>query len=250
MFDLTTLLAVTGTFLLAGAVKGVIGLGLPTVSLALLTVALDLPSAMALLLAPSFVTNLWQALVGGNARAILLRLWPFLLMATVTVGIGATALTRVNLSLLTALLGVLLVIYALVNLLGVRFTIPSRHEIWAGPLIGSANGVLTGMTGSFVVPGVMFLQAIGLSRDMLIQAMGMLFTASTVALAVALHKGNFLTAEHGVVSALAVVPAIAGMVFGQRIRQTLSEQRFRKVFFVALLVLGAYIIANALRTLR
>ena len=250
MFDLTTLLAVAGTFLLAGAVKGVIGLGLPTVSLALLTVALDLPSAMALLLAPSFVTNLWQALVGGNARAILLRLWPFLLMATVTVWIGATALTRVNLSLLTALLGVLLVIYALVNLLGVRFTIPSRHEIWAGPLIGSANGVLTGMTGSFVVPGVMFLQAIGLSRDMLIQAMGMLFTASTVALAVALHKGNFLTAEHGVVSALAVVPAIAGMVFGQRIRQTLSEQRFRKVFFVALLVLGAYIIANALRTLR
>ena len=205
---------------------------------------------MALLLAPSFVTNLWQALVGGNARAILLRLWPFLLMATVTVWIGATALTRVNLSLLTALLGVLLVIYALVNLLGVRFTIPSRHEIWAGPLIGSANGVLTGMTGSFVVPGVMFLQAIGLSRDMLIQAMGMLFTASTVALAVALHKGNFLTVEHGVVSALAVVPAIAGMVFGQRIRQTLSEQRFRKVFFVALLVLGAYIIANALRTLR
>ena len=250
MFELTTLLAVAGTFLLAGAVKGVIGLGLPTVSLALLTVALDLPSAMALLLAPSFVTNLWQALVGGNARAILLRLWPFLLMATVTVGIGATALTRVNLSLLTALLGVLLVIYALVNLLGVRFTIPSRHEIWAGPLIGSANGVLTGMTGSFVVPGVMFLQAIGLSRDMLIQAMGMLFTASTVALAVALQKGNFLTAEHGVVSALAVVPAIAGMVFGQRIRQTLSEQRFRKVFFVALLVLGAYIIANALRTLR
>ena len=250
MFEPTTLLAIAGTFLLAGAVKGVTGLGLPTVSLALLTVAYDLPTAMALLLAPSFVTNFWQAIVGGNGKAILRRLWPFLLMATVTVWIGAAALTRVNLSLLTALLGVLLVTYAVVNLGGIRLTIPARHEAWAGPLIGSANGVLTGMTGSFVVPGVMFLQAIGLSRDTLIQAMGMLFTASTVALAVALQKSNFLTIEQGLLSAGAVLPAIAGMILGQRIRNVLSEPLFRKVFFVALLVLGTYIIASALGLFR
>jgi hypothetical protein len=250
MFEPSALFAIAGTFFLAGSVKGVIGLGLPTVSLALLTVALDLPSAMALLLIPSFVTNLWQSLVGGNARAIVLRLWPFLVMATGTVWIGAAALTRVNLSLLTALLGVLLVTYSVVNLVGFRVTVPSRHEIWAGPLIGTANGVLTGMTGSFVVPGVMFLQAIGLSRDMLIQAMGMLFTVSTLALAGALRQANFLTAELGVISAVAVVPAFVGMVFGQRIRKKLSEPVFRKVFFVSILVLGAYIIANALKSFR
>ncbi len=49
MIDDTTLV-ILATFLLAGLVKGVIGLGLPTVSLAILTVALDLPSAMVLLL--------------------------------------------------------------------------------------------------------------------------------------------------------------------------------------------------------
>lgn len=241
---------VAATFLLAGTVKGVIGLGLPTVSLAVLTVALDLPTAMALLLAPSFVTNLWQAMVGGNARAILRRLWPFLAMATLTVWIGAAALTRVNLSLLTGLLGGLLVSYAVVTLAGLRIVVADRHEVWAGPLVGTANGVLTGMTGSFVVPGVMFLQAIGLPRDMLIQAMGMLFTASTAALAVALQQGEFLTLRHGAISAAAVLPAVAGMVFGQRIRKRLSETVFRKVFFVSLLILGAYIIANAVRALR
>jgi len=231
-------------------VKGVIRLGLPTVSLALLTVAFDLPSAMALLLVPSFVTNLWQAMVGGNSRAILLRLWPFLVMATVTVWIGAAALTRVDLSLLTALLGMLLVTYALVNLGGIRLTIPTRHEAWAGPLIGSANGVLTGMTGSFVVPGVMFLQAIGLSRDMLIQAMGMLFTASTVAHAAALQKSNFLTIDQGILSAGAVLPAIVGMILGQKVRKLLSEQLFRMVFFAAPLVLDTYIIVSALGYFR
>ena len=62
MFDIAVLAPVAAVFFLAGAVKGVIGLGLPTVSLALLTLALDLPTAMALLLVPSFVTNLWQGL--------------------------------------------------------------------------------------------------------------------------------------------------------------------------------------------
>ncbi len=246
MFDALTLLAIVGAFLIAGTVKGIIGLGLPTVSLALLAVAIDLPHAMALLLVPSFITNVWQAVVGENGVAILRRLWPFLLMATVTVWLGATALTRVDLSLLSALLGVLLVVYATVSLAGLRFTITTRQELWIGPLVGSANGILTGMTGSFVVPGVLFLQAIGLSRDMLIQAMGMLFTASTLALAVALQGNDLLTIELGTLSAAALLPAIIGMVLGQRIRQRLSEHLFRRVFFISLLMLGTYIIARAI----
>jgi uncharacterized protein len=205
MFDAPTILAVVGTFLIAGTVKGVIGLGLPTVSLALLTVAIDLPHAMALLLIPSFITNLWQSVVGGSAQAILRRLWPFLLMATVTVWLGSSALTRVDLSLLSALLGVLLILYSTFSLLGLRFTITTRQEVWLGPLVGSTNGILTGMTGLFVVPGVLFLQAIGLSRDMLIQAMGMLFT-STLALALALQGNGLLTAKLGTLSHRGVAP--------------------------------------------
>lgn len=246
MFDLFTVLAVIVTFLIAGTVKGVIGLGLPTVSLALLTVAIDLPNAMALLLVPSFITNLWQAVVGGNAVVILNRLWLFLLMATVTVWLGATALTRVDLHWLSALLGALLVTYSVMNLAGLRLTISVRHENWSGPLLGAANGILTGMTGSFVVPGVLFLQAIGLSRDALVQAMGMLFTVSTVALAVALQGNGLLNLELGKLSTLALLPAIAGMFLGQKIRRQITEQRFRQIFFVALLILGSYIIVTAL----
>ena len=245
MVDPFILLAIAGTFLIAGTVKGVIGLGLPTVSLALLTVAIDLPSAMALLLVPSLITNLWQAAVGGNGRVILNRLWPFLLMATVTVWLGATALTRVDLAVLSALLGALLVVYATMNLAGLRVAIPLRQEAWIGPLLGTANGILTGMTGSFVVPGVLYLQAIGLSRAMLIQAMGMLFTVSTLALAVALQGNGLLSLELGKLSAAALLPALIGMVVGQRIRQRLSEQIFRRVFFISLLILGTYIIASA-----
>ena len=105
MTELPTLILVAATFLLAGGVKGVIGLGLPTVSLAILTATVGLQPGMALLLVPSFVTNLWQAVVGGNFVEILKRTWFFLLMATVTVWIGGLVLVAVDVSWLSALLG-------------------------------------------------------------------------------------------------------------------------------------------------
>jgi len=246
MPDPVTLVVVALTFLLAGLVKGVIGLGLPTISLALLTAAIGLPQAMALLLAPSFVTNLWQAVVGGNGRAILARLWPFLAMAGLTVWLGAAALARLEVALLSALLGLLLVAYALASLSGWRFTVRREQEPWLGPLLGTINGVLTGMTGSFVVPGVLYLQALGLPRDQLVQAMGILFTVSTGALAVALGGHDLLSAELGVVSGAAVLPAVLGMVLGQRLRRGLPERRFRQIFFLALLALGTLIMVRSL----
>ncbi len=246
MFEPVSVAAIAGTFLVAGTVKGVIGLGLPTVSLGLLTVVFDLTTAMALLVIPSLVTNVWQAVVGGHGRALLARTWPFLASATLTVWLGATVLTRVDLSLLSALLGALLVLYAGTSLAGFRPAIRARSELPAGVLFGAANGVLTGMTGSFVVPGVMFLQALGLARDMLVQAMGMLFTVSTLALAMALHGNGLWSTDLAVFSTAAVAPAILGMVAGRRVRRAISEEGFRRVFFVALLLLGAYIVARSL----
>jgi uncharacterized membrane protein YfcA len=245
MFDPVTLFAISATFVIAGGVKGVIGLGLPTVSLGLLTAALDLPTAMALLIAPSFVTNSYQASEGGHAGVILRRIWPFLLIATATVWLGATALTRVDLDVLTALLGLLLVAYGGLSLAGIRLKIPAHSEGWTGPVFGAANGILTGMTGSFVVPGVMYLQGIGLSRDMLVQAMGMLFTASTVALAFALGTNALLSTEVGIASLLAIVPSLIGMWAGQNLRRRLSEAQFRSALFIGIVLLGIYILIGA-----
>lgn len=239
------LVLVAAVFLLAGCVKGVIGLGLPTVSLGVLTAASDLTTAMALMVVPSFATNLWQAAVGGHLRPLLVRLWPFLLAAVLGVGAGAQAIGRVDVTLLSALLGLSLVMYSALALGGVRLEIGSSSQRWAGPACGLANGVLTGMTGSFVVPGVMFLQAIGLPRDALVQAMGIVFTVSTVAVGVALGANAIWTSELALVSTAALAPAVAGMVLGARLRRRLTEAVFRRVFFVSILALGCYIVLRA-----
>ena len=246
MWTPESLIIVGLTFFIAGLVKGVIGLGLPTVSLALLTATFGLKPAMALLLLPSFVTNVWQGLAGGEFLTIVRRLWTQLVAVCVATWLGVYVLANTGTALLSALLGVLLGVYSALNLVQPRVPSPGRSEIWLSPVIGGINGLLTGMTGSFVVPGVLYLQALALPRDVLIQAMGILFTVSTVALAVSLSDHRLLPMELGTLSMGAVIPALTGMVLGQKVRQRLSETVFRKVFFSSLLLLGVYIVVQSI----
>ena len=246
MPDPFTLAAVASTFLLAGAVKGVIGFGLPTVALALLAATIGLTEAIALMLVPSLVTNLWQAVAGGHGRDVLSRIWPYLLPAALTVWFGALVLTRVDVVYLSALFGLLLIAYAGFGLGRPHLSIAPGREIWLAPLLGAVNGVITGMTGTFVVPGVMYLQALGLGRDALVQAMGMLFFTLTAALAIALQTSSLITVKLGFLSAIAVGPALIGMVLGAALRRHIPEDLFRRIFFLSLLGLGAYILLRAL----
>jgi len=133
-----------------------------------------------------------------------------------------------------------------ISLVGVRLVVSQSRGNWLGPIAGAVNGFLTGMTGSFVFPGVMFLEATGLTRDQFIQAMGILFTLSTLALGVCLSANNLLNFSQGQISTAALLPALAGMVVGRYVRQLLSPNIFRLVFFTALLMLGLYILANGL----
>jgi len=250
MIDTPELVLVATVFLLGGTIKGMTGLGLVTVSLGLLAATLDLTTAMALLIFPALFTNIWQSLVGKNSIALLKRILPFLFFATVAIWFGSKVLLSVDTSILLLLLGTLIIVYSSLDLFGVRFSISQENEKFAGPIFGLVNGIFAGMTGSFVVPGVMYLQAIGLSRDQIVQAMGMLFTLSTIGVAFALNKNNFITTELTMTSAFAVFPALLGLIIGQQIRKSLSEARFRRIFLVSILILGVLIIVRAFFSLN
>ncbi|MEM8974169.1 MAG: sulfite exporter TauE/SafE family protein [Pseudomonadota bacterium] len=234
------------TFFLAGVVKGVVGLGLPTVTLAVFTATIGLKPAMALLLVPSFVTNCWQAVVGGSFWALLRRMAVLLILVCVGTWFGVRVLATADTSWLSALFGALLIAYAGSGL--IRPVVPdlTAHETWLSPVIGAINGVLTGMTGSFVVPGVLYLQSLKLNKDQLVQAMGILFTVSTAILAVALGQKKLVSQDLLILSCLGVIPALIGMVAGQELRKRMSEDTFRKALFWALLSMGIYIIYRAL----
>ena len=76
-------------FLLAGTVKGMTGMGLPTVGVGLLSLILPPVEAAALIVVPSLATNLWQAFAGPALKPLLRRLWPML--AAICLGTAAGA---------------------------------------------------------------------------------------------------------------------------------------------------------------
>ncbi len=239
-------LAIAAIFVLAGFVKGVVGMGLPTVAVALLTLTVGLKDAMALMLVPSLVTNLWQAVAGGRLPEILARHWSLLAAVCLGVWLGTAVLAGADPDLLSGLLGVLLAGYAGWGLVAPRMPSPARHHRWLSPVVGLANGVVTGLTGTFVVPAGIYFQALGLNRDLLVQTMGVLFCVSTAALGVALAGRGLMRADLGLVSLAGLAPALAGMWGGQRVRRRLDEATFRRVFLLSLLLLGVWLAVRSL----
>ena len=242
MMDGSDLAAIAGVLFLAGVVKGVVGLGLPTVSLAVLTPVLGLPGAMAAMLLPSFLTNLQQALTGGNLAQMLCRFWPFLGAVALGTLVTSGAVAKVDTAILVALLGGSIALYAALGLLAPPWPRLGRHERWMGPLCGLGTGLLTGMTGSFVIPSVPYLQALGLGRDRLVQVMGATFTVATVALALGLGGHGLIGGGAALGTLAGVVPAVLGMAAGRRLRGRLSDVAFRRALFTALLLLGIWMI--------
>ncbi|KAF1044202.1 sulfite exporter TauE/SafE family protein [Xylophilus sp.] len=229
---------VAATFALAGFVKGVSGMGLPTVAMGLLGSVMAPAAAAALLVVPSFVTNVWQLAAGPDARGLARRLAPMLAAIAAGTLFGAALLTGARAGASARALGVALVAYAGWALLSPALAVPARWERWLAPAVGFATGLVTGATGVFVIPAVPYLQALRLDKDALVQALGLSFTVSTVALAagLALH-GGLRPAQLGG-SALAILPALAGMALGQRLRARIGPRWFRIGFLVLLALLG------------
>lgn len=240
LFDPVLLAAVVTVFVLAGVVKGVVGLGLPTISMALLALVMAPAQAAALLVVPSLITNLWQALPWVTLRAVLRRIAG--MQAGVCAGTvaGALWLGPPSGDWAGIFLGLALVAYAAWGLFGSPPTVQPRHEQWMGIAAGAVTGVITAATGVFVIPAVPYLQALKLDKDALIQAMGISFTVSTVALAAGLWLNGGYTAGAASASLLMLLPALAGMALGQRLRGRLSARTFKLCFMVSLALLGAY----------
>jgi len=239
-------LVATLTFLLAGLVKGVIGLGLPTVSMGLLTLVMAPAKAASLLIVPSFVTNVWQLAAGPSFRRLAYRLWPMLAGVVLGTLAGTGILTGSHAEQAAIALGLMLMIYGGLGLTSVRFSVPSAAEWWLGPLIGVLTGLVTAASGVFVIPAVPYLGALNLDKEDMIQALGLSFTVSTIALAAALAAaGAFAIGDIGA-STAALAPALLGMAAGGALRGRFSEKTFRRVFFGGLLVLGAHLASRAL----
>ncbi|MFO1112071.1 MAG: sulfite exporter TauE/SafE family protein [Bradyrhizobium sp.] len=240
------LIFIAAAFLLAGFVKGVIGLGLPTVSMGLLAVNMAPGQAIAIVIVPAIVTNIWQTFVGPYLRDIVRRLWPLMLGTVIGIWLNAGLLTGPYAPYATVILGVLLVINAIMGLTKLQFSVMPRNEKWIGGIVGLITGAVSAGTGVQVFPSMPYMQAIGMEKDELVQALGVYFTVATVALAFNVTASGLLSAATALPGAVAMAASFAGMFVGQAVRSRMDPVTFRRWFLIAMILLGCYIGGNAL----
>jgi uncharacterized membrane protein YfcA len=212
----------------------------------LLAIVMPPIEAAAILILPSLLTNAWQMAAGPSLGAVTRRLWPMMIAVCLGTWAGAGLMAGTSARYGTALLGAALAVYAMTGLAAVRFAIPRTREPLLGPLTGAVTGMITAATGVFVIPAVPYLQAIGLEKEDLVQALGLSFTVSTLALAINVASAGALDVGIAGTTVVALVLACTGMWLGQVIRMRLSVALFRRCFFGGLLALGAYLALRAL----
>jgi uncharacterized membrane protein YfcA len=227
-------------FIVAGTVKGVLGGGLPSISIGLLSALIPIPLAAALVVLPSFAANVWQSF-GPHFAGLMRRIW--LMLAGICVGawLGAGLMTGAYAEWAQVGLGLSLAIYAAIGLFNLRMSLPRASEPWLAPFVGIATGFIAAGTGVFVIPSGPYLQAIGLKKNEMVQALGITFTVSTVVLGGIVAHAGMIRTDLLVPTVVALVASLIGMWLGQKLRFKLPEETFRKWFFVGLLLLGAHL---------
>lgn len=244
-FSLQFILIIFLIFVLAGCVKGTVGMGLPAISIGLISLFTTPAEAAALLIVPTLVTNIWQFVAGPHCRVLLRRMWLMLLSISIVTAAAAGLITRSGVKHADMALGGALIAYAIISISNIRVSVSKQAEPWLSPLIGSVTGVVTGSTGVLVIPAAPYLQALGLDKEELIQALGLSFATSTIALAAGLAcRGDYHIVAAGA-SILCIVPTLAGMFLGRWIRVRINPETFRLLFLAALMLLGGSLILRS-----
>lgn len=248
LFDLAPemLLFAVFVFLLAGAVKGIIGIGLPLICVPLLSGLVGPITAMALMAVPITGVNIWQMVQSGRFRWALRRFWsalPALIVGTI---IGLIFLTNMEIKTLTLVVGVIVILMSLIQLFPVKFTIAERQERWMTPGIGLASGVMGGVS-SFLGPLMtVYLVALRIDKDQFIGTIAMIYFISALpffgGLALTGHLGwNELL---GSTAGTAVI--LVGVVAGQALRKMIPPERFRRAVLAMMILIGANMIRKGL----
>ena len=235
--------AVAAVFFAAGLVKGISGMGLPTVAMSLLGLLMPPAAAAALTTLPALATNVAQCL-GPHARVLLRLLWPAwlgLALATVLApGLDDAALAQAA----PRLLGMVLLAYGAWGLWRPALPVLQRHQRTLGALAGLATGAVTAATGVFVLPLVPYLQMKRLERAALVQALGLSFSVATLALAWRLQAGGVPVSAAGA-TPWALAAAFGGLAAGRLVRDRLGGPAFQRALSLVFIGLG---LANILRT--
>lgn len=223
---------------LAGVVKGATGLGYSSCALPLLVYALGLKQAIAIVLMPAMATNIAVALGNGHLLETCRRFAPLYVAMLPGIALGIALLFSIDQRVAVLILGSTIVGYSLFAIARPAVSLPAGTARVLQAPVGFVNGVLTGLTGSQVMPLVPFVMALNLDPARLVQAINLGVLLASLVLAAALLATGAVGETLLTASVAAIFPALIGVEIGQYLRRFLPAEHFRLVVLLVLLVSG------------
>lgn len=245
--DLTTLAIVFISVCIGGVVKGIVGIGLPIVSIAILVNFLPPSLSIAIVVIPILVTNLWQATRFSGLLHLLRRFWLTILFFVTSLSITARLLVGIDPQYLFGALGISVVIFTASNLFRPRVhAVTPQTERWLGPLAGIAGGFLGGISTIWGPPLMMFLMMLNLKKDEWVRAVGLIWFTGAIPLTLSYWANGMLNEQSFPLSVAACIPGMIGILIGEKIRGYVNQETFRKVLLTLLFLIGLNLIRRAL----
>jgi len=239
------LLAGLAVYFLAGTVKGTLGLGLPTTAVSLMAQVADARTAIALVVIPMMITNGWQVYRSTDVVAVLRRYWPMVISMMLLIAVSSQLALDVPVKALTFLLGVIVSLFAIVNLWRQLPALPKRLDVAAQVMTGALAGGMGGIAGVWAPPIIAYLSANRLSKDEFVSVVGLLLLLGSLVLAVGYWHIGILEGGIAQLSIIMLVPAMIGFSVGERLRHRLSGERFRIVVLLFFLLMGLNLMRRA-----
>ena len=234
--------------LFAGFVKGTVGFALPMIMISGLASFLPPDVALAGLIVPAVVANLWQALRNGPVAAMASARahWRFLMVMLGFIAASAQLVTTLPASILFLILGIPVSTFALIQLIGWRPRIDARNRRPVEIAAGALAGFLGGISGVWGPPFVLYLTALNTPKAEQMRVQGVVYSAGAIMLVVAHLKSGVLTAPSVTLSSLLLVPALIGLFVGFLVQDRMDQDKFRKVTLLVLVVAGLNLIRRGL----
>jgi len=230
--------------LAAGFIKGAIGFGFPSLATPLLSLVVDVKTAVVVLILPNIVMDGIQFARRGAPLATLRRLGTLLLSGGVGIVLGTRVLTLLSPRTATLILGVFVLLFVALSVTGLAPKIPPHWEPWLSPPAGFAAGVIGGVTNSPATALVLYFHGIGLAKHDFISSIAFtFFFYKLVQLGAVTWYGLLPWSLLGVSVALTAV-ALAGFAVGLRVQDRLDQRSFNRVVLVFLAVLGAWLLVR------
>jgi uncharacterized protein len=236
--------AVVCSLIVAGLLKGMIGVGMPVIALPLLSLFIDVKSAAMLLSMPLIFSNLPQALEGGNTGRSLVQLMPVLLGMIPGLFLGVRVLLALDANVAKMIAGLVLMGVGGVTLFEPKLQLQSRLAVPAGVTFGFFGGILGGIAA---MPGPLvfiFLLAKGLRGQAFTKEASLYLVVSAALLAIFLAANGPFSWLDVAMSMATMLPVVLGMYLGQHMRDRIAPEVFRKLVLIAVIAAGAELVRH------